>query len=426
MNIRYRKKIIIPLVCSLLFMVSCGKSNDVVDDIEIENTEAEIEEETVYIDERTGKSFNIVDDKIEVFLPVGLTYKSKDKNYTVKAEYDDKNRLVSYVDNNTVLGDEEKRTYIYNLDGKFDRMYLEGDGRGEDYSFTYEGYNIIDVKDNEDFGLVLSDDVNVHTSYNSKGIMIESKPNPFFNVEKNDITYSGDGLVSELKHDADEAADYEYLYDGENRLVEMSASGEMEGGYLHYHSELKREGNNVVSYTSDSVYEIYDMTGFDYSYSFDYRDGKIESVSSVSEGKDEGTFTLSYDDDGQLKNISGKKKTTNQQENMEFFYTDNQITKVNINNGEIVINIEYEKHYIDRDKWEEYYKNYYYLTRYEVLQETFRNEIGKHTNFSHYIFEYTEGYINQTLEYETFYKGQEVLYNWAVLPHVIDGDFYKK
>lgn len=394
-------------------------------------------EDNVFYDERTEKSFNIVDGKVEVYLPKRLTYRSSvGLNYDIDVEYDDKYRISKYdgCDHSYATSGDEyiisngTRRYLYRIDNKFDRIYYEGGSSdGSDYSFMYEGKYIIDVENHDDFGVILNEDMKFHTAYNSKGLVTENVPNPFFGVATNEIRYSSTGLISEIKQDDNEKMDYEYAYDDDNQFTEMTASGEMDGRYVNYHNIVNREDGHIINYSHGFVYE-FDEGHSDNNtiYNLEYEDDKLIKVYATEDGKKEDDIIYSYDEDGRLHSITGKNRDTRAQEEFVFTYDNDQITEINMNNGELSIKIDYEVGYIDKTDWDDYYNDYYYSLRYEVMKKPIDRTINAHHNDSPFVFEYIEGYLEQTIEHETFYYANGYLYNWAVLPHVINGDFYTK
>ena len=398
-----------------------------------DNKGKNILEKTVY-DERTGKSFNLVDGKVEVYLPTRVALKSTKLNYIITAEYDEKYRICEYngcdnlyTESGDVRNPEDfNKKYIYNLNGQLDRIYYSGGGNDkDDFSFTYAGNNIIDIKNNNDCGIVDADKLNVHTSYDLHGFITEVKINPFSEIETFDITYSNDGLISSISEDGDNQMDYEYAYDENGRFTEMSASGEEGGYYAHYHNMVDREENHVVRFGKEFNYKYDEMTSYKQIYNFTYDEDNLTKLSVEDDDNYNNDISFECDKDGTISSITRTNIETKKKEQFFFSYENGQIKEIKTDDDSFDLTIDYMVGYIDMDQWEEYYKNYYYSSRYEVLKNPIDKNINAHHNAAPYIFEYTEGYWEQTIDYESFYYGYGFLYNWAVLPHVIEGDFYK-
>ena len=162
-------------------------------------------------------------------------------------------------------------------------------------------------------------------------------------------------------------------------------------------------------------------------YDFEYNNDKLVKVTIDDAGQKDSGLTLKYDENGVLNCISKKdKREKTRQLDYVFSFENDQIKEINLNNGEEVITIDYKTAYIDIDTWNSYYNDYYYSVRYEVLRDIIDDMVNAQYNDSPFIFEYTEGYLDQTLEYDTFWYCYPLLYNWTTLPHVINDDFYTK
>ena len=440
-----KKNIIISCICAIailftvgliIFLNSSNKSQDIRNDVEnntVDNDTVsddvsgdiannEETDENYFYDERTGKRFEISDGNIKVYLPTKLKFKSAEADFSNEATYDEKNRLTNFKGFKTIFEGSQNPDfyvwdvkYIYGLDNHFDRMYEIHCSNKNDYSFEYDGDSIVKVINDLQFD-------KTYSLYNKNGMFIEDNY-----INKNTISYGGDNLISAIEKKDSDTMTYEYAYDQDKKFEEMVASGESDRGYVHYDNSIKRDNNHIISYKHGFNYEIDDMNELYLIYDFTYEDDKLVRVTIDDAGKKDDGLTYKYNENGVLSSISKKdKREKNKQLDYVFTYDNDQITEINLNNGEEILSIEYQVAYIDMDSWDSFYKDYYYSVRYEVLHDIVDDMVNAQYNNSPFIFEFTEGYLDQTIQYDSFWYYYDSLYGWITLPHVINEDFYSR
>lgn len=281
----------------------------------------------VIIDERTGKTFDVVDGKVQVYLPVKITsYQNGTSvdDYDIEVKYDNKARITekNVQGHNLVNEAYSRRTsFTYDIDGRLKHISdsRQGNDFVDDWNFEYKDDYVKSVSKEEkskqrDVESYLTSPY-IYYEYNSNGLLIDyySSNSNYNNGEKTQrslhtIQYDDNGIMKSLEM-SEEFSSYniDFLYD--NGLIkETVLEGKSSDEYWYNKTEYSRENNRITKIDSSDI--SWGMTTNETS-SFTYENDLLIKVESESEfssdsnnNKSSVIVELNYDNDKKIKEVS--------------------------------------------------------------------------------------------------------------------------
>lgn len=398
------------------------------------------------IDERTGKSFEVKDGKVIVYLPVKVVSASDSDydNYDKTVSYDDKARMIGYNYNYKQNGESINSKMTFSYDNKDHLMCVSEDLSSNihtsKHSFEYKNDSITEIitdntiKESEDDGSIMTSWIH---EYNSNGMIMESyntmpKSSGRFGEDISGrkvyfYDYDENNRISRLSYSDDyENYDKDISYD-DSRIKEAIWEGTLNDKTQKGKISLIRENGNIINLNHDSSDYL---TKTKKNIDFVYEGGRLSSVNINSEKPKEYCFDYIFEYDGsEIKNIS-VSSAENYDWNYSYNYENGNITEVRARgvgstnkNSYMNVRIEYKQFSIDMDYWNKCYKDYYYSFRYYVLE----NDLGVKTLWPAGVIEMVDGYFDKKLEcYTVMAENFNDEWFWLVtLPKVISDEYYK-
>ena len=401
------------------------------------------------IDERTEKKFDVVDGKVQVYLPVSVVCDAKNdgRSYSITAKYDDKARLIEkdYQSNDSSNDTFKKSTiFNYNIDGELSHI-TEKVGEDEfilDWLIDYSPENRItsivreEKKEVIDSNVVSS--VQLNYGYNNSGLITNCGPQSgsFDATGQNmySYTFNEDGLIDKTSVVGNlKSFNISYRYNGD-LLEESILEGEDSSNYQYVKQVINRDESRIAGvdlYKNNNA----NGTNIENNYKYEYEGNKLISIlcdesfdSNKNTSKTQTTYTINYVDD-KINDISRSSNDDFGNLDCSYEYENGEIVGItrnaDVGNYSDSIQIDYELFEIDLNDWDGYV-NKYYTYRYEMLHDSFCLYELDYTG----LLELKDGYFNQILEYNTFksdyYIDDEPWFCWVTLPRVLERDYYKK
>ena len=402
------------------------------------------------VDERTGKKFDLVDGKVKVYLPVKVTYESDDKSdnsYEINMKYDDKARLIEknsdgYDTNGKKVN--SKSIYTYDIDGRLSHISEDVSNYDfiNDWNIEYnDGYIKTIIK--EDKSETIGEDTTkkdsyIYNEYNTSGLLVNSysstsKTNVFEKTNNRIYTYNYDesGYLNNINLNSEfNIYNMDLRYD--NGLINEAVSEGMAETEEFNHNDIiySRDHNHITHIDHKNV------TGSntsDYNVSYTYDKDLLTKIDLKDE---EGTINSTYSadisyNDNLISNISYSYDMNNKTTSgdISFEYNDGEVTEIRNSetnpSGKVdkTYHIEYEQFLIDKDEWNNRYRDYYYSYRYEVLRVPFDSSF--YFEWSGF-YELYEGYFDQYSEYYAtgLVWNNDRWFSWVTLPKVIGRNYY--
>ena len=404
--------------------------------------------EKEYVDERTGQKFDIVDGKVQVYLPVkvirstdGMVY------YEISATYDDNARLVQ-LDNNgfSSYRSVDQKVFTYDIDGKLSHIIYKNDGGDKfinamdvDIDYFDDGSIKTINCDNESFGFLgYPNGGNYTFEYNENGLLVNHSYKGSEGIKYRDAysyNYGNKGNLEEISFSGNAFSyDMDFKY-SDGQITESVLEGKREDKYIYDKETINREGGHIVEY-HDETEDTRNGISFDNYYMMEYGE---DGLSAITEGYDyradytdyENRIDISYKD-GYIDEII---YTLDPEYQFEYSLTheNGQLTKISRRgDGESFLNseisFEYQLFEIDKDEWEDYLDNYY-IYRYLVMRDCmYKMNFDVFPSDYHFVypglFELEEGYFDKFIENRMqvyrFDDGYDIWYELTTLPKLLD------
>ena len=409
------------------------------------------------VDERTGKKFDIVDGKVQIYLPTKIVSYSNGKSYNdfdISYKYDNKARLTekSYQGhNNNGEVYNYKTSFTYDIDGNLKHVTDGGTDTEfvDDWTLEYkDGYIKTITREEKTKQRDMNGSITrpyIYHEYNTNGLQIDSYSSTlgYNNGEKIDrslhsFQYDENGIMKRLEDSGDfKPCTIDFSY--ENGLInETVLEGKSMGEYWYNKASYTRENNKIVEIYNNSI-QWGNTTDETVKYTYD--EGKLTKIEfdeeySMNNGGYQASILvdLKYDD----KYIKSYSYSLSEDNDNNYIYESNY----EYENGEIIsvksksnikqddasrdIKIEYDLFDVPLEDWNEWYNDYYYSCRYQTLYDTLKMNFGY--RFAGF-YELYEGYFDQYSEYcslgycEGDLKDDE-WFGWVTLPKVIGRKYY--
>ena len=397
-------------------------------------------------DERTGKTFEVVDKKVQVYLPVEMTCDSSDKNesFSVKAKYDNNARLIEKdVQYDIESEDNISESFFYAYDPDGNLTHITENNKADNTTYIWNVSYLIDshmaFKRNDKKDIENGENYlpYYYVEYTRNGMFAkEQSSSEGFFAETNQAVYymhSMNGNLDSLSSETKEETVKEGFTYNDEKLSSTTLEGTRgdyfwnESSTFSYNDEhlssikiFYNDASKGVSEEDEIIYTLTDGKLSDVNYSdeisnikdpsvdkinalmhINYSNDDIQSIACDLDGADDINIDLSYDN-GEISTVSKSWSGSS--------------------NRKDTVNIKYQLYEIDLENWENYIDNYY-IYRYEMLNDCL--DYGAPVDCFN-ILQIEDGYYENYILYNQCDNGNsfdKTGFAWAAIPSILDGDF---
>ncbi|MCR5226534.1 MAG: NERD domain-containing protein [Eubacterium sp.] len=403
------------------------------------------------VDERTGKAFSVIEDKVQVYLPVEISCDSSDVNdsYVIQAKYDNKAKLIEKNIQYKVKSDlykSKSEFYSYDVNGNLSQLkedYVDGDSYMWDVGYLFSNNMSFSHKEiNESESVDGTFKPYYYLEYNPNGLFekdyISSSSEFVFAENMHDVGYLSDmsGLINWYKSETKEDSLIEKFTYNDKVLLESTVeytkgdiswsenntysyeNNHLSSIYTFYNNAsegITEEDENKYIYINDKLTDITysddisainepDIDSINASVIIDYSEDNIKHVSCNFESGDSISYDFGYDDNEFTSLVRSWSGSDNRKENIQ---------------------IKYQLFEVDIDVWNEYRDNYY-IYRYELMNDCLNYGIP---NECFGVLQTEDGYYENYIKYYIYDNGNafgKKGFGWAAIPSILDGDFNKQ